>query len=254
MLLAAWTFEPEPTTTGHLLVRGPYTAADQYLLWLSKAADRGYFETHSEGQYVLSDQGKALTTRFIGLVREAMEAVDPLRREESGVLVEHLDQLVSTSLRTPAPPDTWSIRLSYKLMPERESALPYIEQAISCLSAYRDDAHLASWQDSGLSATALETLTVLWQRQASDLDGLAEKLSHRGHSREVYANALAELRERNFVRGINSNLTVTALGDEFRRQVESITDMLFFAPWSCLNQSEKRELSELFIKLKEGLC
>ena len=34
--------------------------------------------------------------------------------------------------------------------------LPYAEQALSCLAAYRDDAHLSAWRPSGLSAPALE--------------------------------------------------------------------------------------------------
>jgi hypothetical protein len=253
MLLAAQTFEPEDTTPGHLMVRGPYTAADQYLLWLSNAAGRGYFETVAEGQFKLSQQGKAITERFIDLARQAMEAADPLQPEDSKPLVRCLDQLIETSLRTPAPPDTWSIRLSYKLMPDRDPTLPYIEQALSCLSAYRDDAHLASWQDSDLSATALEALTLIWRHQAGTLDELVEKLARRGHSREVYADALAELREKDYVSGIRSALKVTERGDEFRRQVESITDLLFFAPWSCLSQGDKEELAVLFTKLEDGL-
>ncbi|MDP2976702.1 MAG: hypothetical protein Q8N45_10895, partial [Anaerolineales bacterium] len=75
-----------------------------------------------------------------------------------------LCRIVEKSLETPPPPDTWSICLSYKLMPETEPPLPYIEQAVSCLNGYRDDAHLAAWKPGGLDAPALPS------RPSGDLD------------------------------------------------------------------------------------
>jgi hypothetical protein len=34
MLISTLTFEPEDTTPSHLMVRGPYTSSEQYLMWL----------------------------------------------------------------------------------------------------------------------------------------------------------------------------------------------------------------------------
>ena len=46
---------------------------------------------------------------------------------------------------------------------------------------------------------------------------------------------------------------VAEAGKQVRAQVEAETDRLFFAPWSCLNESELEELSRLASQLRDGL-
>ncbi len=259
--LAALTFEPETTTTARFQVRDPYTAADAYLTRLIAAAEKGYLAEVAPGEYRLTDTGRVEAHRFVEGLRAAMAESDPLPLADSERLINLLDRLVQASLATPPPPDTlrlrsgqaWCISLSYELMPAASPPLPYIEQAISCLAAYRDDAHLAAWQPSGLSATALEALTFLWRGEADSLDALCERLAHRGHQRQVYTQALAELRERGFIEGLDSAPQVTEAGQSFRDQVEANTDRYFFAPWACLGDAEKAELTGLLTHLRDGL-
>lgn len=253
ILLAARTLEPDDTTPGHLMIRGPYTASEQYLAWLSNATRQGYLEMVAEGRFRLTSFGSEAVDKFIQLAREAMAEADPLPPEESQRLAGYLGRLVKSCMDAPPPPQPWAIGLSYRLMPEPQPALPFIEQAISCLGAYRDDAHLASWQNSGISATAFETLTLIWRESVKSLDEITEKLKHRGHSREVYAGALAELRDRGYIVGIRSALKITPEGQTFRQQVETLTDRYFYNPWHCLTQAEKIEMADLIIKLGEGL-
>lgn len=245
LLIAALTFEPEDTTPSHLLVRGPYTSSDQYLKRLKNAADKGYFENRSNNSFRLSVKGREAVLGFIKVAREAMEAADLLSLEDARKLAEMLECLVKNSLDTPPPPNSWSINLSYKLMPANVSTMPYIEQAISCLSAYRDDAHLASWQASGLSAIALESLTLIWRGQVSTVDQLTEKLAFRGHPDKIYRDALAELRVHDYISGFQNVIRVTEEGKLFRDRVEASTDHYFFAPWSCLNLDEKEQMTEI---------
>lgn len=259
LLLAALTLEP--MTPSRLQVRGPYTAAEGYLARLAAAADKGYLAEVAPGEYCLTEFGRAETQRFIEEMRAVMAEADPLHLADSERLASLLDRLVQACLNTPPPPDTlrlrsgqaWCISLSHRLMPAASPPLPYIEQAISCLAAYRDDAYLAAWQPSGLSATALDTLTFLWRGEADSLNALCERLSHRGHPRRVYAQALAELRERGFIRGPDSAPQVTGVGRTFRDQVEADTDRYFFAPWACLDDAEKTELADLLTRLQDGL-
>jgi hypothetical protein len=253
LLLMALTLEPETTSPVRFQVRGPYTAADAYLGPLAAAAEKGYLAEVAPGEYRLMEAGRAEALRFIEEARAAMAEADPLPEADSERLSGLLDRLVQASLATPPPPDTRCISLSYRLMPAVSPPLPYTEQAISCLAAYRDDAHLAAWQPSGLSATALETLTFLWRGEANSLDALCERLSHRGHLRQVYAQALAELRERGFIEGPDSAPQVTEAGRAFRDQVEADTDRYFFAPWACLDDAEKAELADLLTCLRDGL-
>lgn len=248
LLIAAWTFEPEDTTPAHLLVRGPYTASEQYLAGLENAANEGYLDNKSNNHYRLSNKGKEAVKNFIKVAREEMVAASLIEETEARKLAEMLDCMVRNSLETTPPPDAWSINLSYKLMPENEPPMPYIEQAISCLSAYRDDAHLASWQSSGLSAIALESLTLIWRGQVSRVDQLSDKLSFRGHTDKVYLDALAELRAHDYISGFQNVLRVTEEGKLFRDRVEASTDHYFFAPWTCLSAEEKEQMAEILKK------
>lgn len=258
LLLAALTFEPETTSPARLQVRGPYTAAESYRARLARAAEKGYLAEVTPDEYRLTEAGRVEAERFVAELRAAMAEADPLSEADSQRLIGLLDRLVQASLETP-PPNTvrlssgeaWSIGLSYKLMPAVNPPLPYIEQAISCLAGYRDDAHLAAWQPSGLSATALESLTLLWRGEVTSLDELCERLAPRGHSLQDYAAALAELRARGFIDGPDATLRVTDAGRAFRDEIEDDTDHYFFAPWTCLSDAEKLEMAKLLTELRD---
>jgi hypothetical protein len=253
ILLAAKTFEPEYTSPAQLMVRGPYTSAEQYLKRLNAAAEKGYFEEVSPGEFRLTEKGKGGVNQFIHEARAMMEKADPLDPDASKELAILFERLVKECMATPPPPNAWSIQLSYQLMPALEPPLPFIEQAISCIYAYRDDAHLAAWRNSNLSATAFEVLTYLWREEADSLEELLDLLAYRGHSDEVYLDALAELRDRKYIAGGRSKLRVTPDGISFRGQVEMDTDMYFFVPWSCLSNKEKGRMEDLLVRLWERL-
>jgi hypothetical protein len=156
-------------------------------------------------------------------------------------------------LQTPPPPQTWSITLSIKLMPALNPPMPFIEQSFSCLAAYRDDSHLAAWRRSGLSAMALETLTLLWRGEATSLDELCKKLERRGHPCQVYNNVLGELREHGLITGPDQAPWVTGTGRVFRNEIEEDTDRFFYAPWSDMKNEEKMELLDLATRMRDGL-
>jgi hypothetical protein len=212
---------------------------------LEHAAEAGFLEKVSKGSFRLSSKGREAAQEFIKVARDAMVSTKLLPTQESLILAEMLDRLVKNCLDTPPPPDIWSITLSYKLMPAIDPPMPFIEQAISCLSAYRYDAHLASWQSSGLSAIALESMTLIWRGQVSTLDELTEKLSFRGHSENIYIDALAELRARSYLSGYRNVLRLTEEGKLFRDDVEATTDQYFFIPWTCLTEAEKSNLAKI---------
>jgi hypothetical protein len=235
------------------MVRNPYTAAEKFQARLSDAADLEYLIEPEPGSFRLSAEGRRITQDMIRTARAAMVKSDPLPKEDSAQLAMFLDRLVYASLHTPPPPQPWSIRGSFKLMPEINPPMPFIEQAFTCLWAYRDDAHLAAWQFAGVTATAFEMLSLLWRNEANSLDSVHNHLADRGHPREIYQLALAELVERNFVTGTESDLSVTEDGRLFRNQVEEDTERFFFVPWRSLSYLEKTMMSGLLIRLRDGL-
>ena len=253
LLLAVIACEPDAIMVADLMVRNPYTAAESFMARLIEAAENGYLMEVEQGSFRLSDMGRRELQELIRSMRAAMVKADPLPREDSDRLAKLLDRLVHLCLQTPPPPEPWSIRASYKLIPAIDPPMPYTEQAITCLSAYRDDAHLAAWQYTGITATAFEMLSLLWRNEANTLDKVYVHLAPRGHPREVYQLALEELSERKFVTGREGALSVTVDGRIFRNQVEEDTERFFFGPWKGLSYQEKTILSGLLIRLKEGL-
>ena len=253
LLLAALTLEPDTISPARLQVRGPYTAASAYQAKLAFLTEKGFLSEEKPCEYLLTMQGQLETIRLIKEVRAAIAAADPLPLVTSQRLATLLERLVHASLETATPPSHWSIALAYKLMPAASPPLPYSEQAISCLQGYRDDAHLAAWQPSGLSAMALEMLTLLWRGEADSIDAVFKRLHHRGHPFRGYLHALEELRVRGFVECEDDHPHLTQSGREFRQQVEETTDRFFFPPWNCLNPEEKGELAGLLTRLRETL-
>jgi DNA-binding MarR family transcriptional regulator len=249
LLIAVRTFEPDYTTPAHLLVRDPYSSAELYFSRLATVARQGYLGEVSRGEFRLTPEGRDLVTNFIQEARSAMVDADPLPAEESQQLAMILGKLIHSCLETPPFPNPWSIGLSFKLMPDPDPPLPYTEQAISCLSAYRDDSHLAAWRETGLSATALETLTLVWRKQADTLSEVVERLSYRGHPSDVYVDAVDELEAKGYLKGLDNQLEVTDQGKEFRDQIERDTNRYFFAPWDNLDDEERLQLETLLKRL-----
>jgi ribosomal protein S19E (S16A) len=253
ILWAVLYFDPEPTTPAHFLVRSPYTAVEHFHLQLRSLAEKGLLNELSQGEFSFTPTGREWTDNLITEVRAAMVEVDPLPKTSGKKLSNVLEKLVQNCLETPPPPDTWSIRLSFKLMPEKDAPLPFIEQAITCLAAYRDDAHLAAWQQSGLSATALEVLSLIWRDQVLSLEKIVELLSHRGHPHQVYMDAVNELSNSNLIDGLMSELRLTPDGQSLRDKIEHDTDQFFFAPWTCLSDSNRQDLDRILNRLWKGL-
>jgi len=124
---------------------------------------------------------------------------------------------------------------------------------LSDLAAYRDDAHLASWQPHPIEGHAWEAFTYLWRGEAITLDGLYQKLERRGYSRDEYRQAVEDLMKRGWVAERAEGYQVTTLGKEIRQTAEETTDRYFYAPWSCLSQEETKDLRTLLIRLRDCL-
>lgn len=245
LLLAVMTFRPDNTTPAHLMVRSPYTAVESFLSRLNEAKDLGLLEELEAGKFRLTAKGEQVTSRLISVGRRKMDEMDKLAEDESTQLVVFFRRLVKNCISTPHPPDTWSIRHSCKLLPSEKPPMPYIEQSMTALAAYRDDSHLAAWRHTGLSAAALETLTLFWHGEVTSVDTLCEKLEHRGHACKVYQKSTHDLKARGYLKGPHDNLRMTETGRFFRNRVEDDTNNLFFSPWYCLDEADKSRMADL---------
>jgi hypothetical protein len=254
-LLPALVFEPEPTSATRLRVRSPYTSARLYHERLTNATKQGFMVLldEAEGAYRLTELGKRAAECVIRAAYTKMAMLQPMPSDELERLAGFLRRLVMSCLEAPEPPGKWCIAHSRKTDPgDNAPVLVRVDQYLSDLAAYRDDAHLAAWQPYCIDGHAWEAFTYLWRGQATTLNEIFQKLERRGYSRDEYSQALEDLIRRGWVEG-KEVYQITTLGKEIRQTAEETTDRYFYAPWSCLTEAEMEDLRDLLIRLRDGL-
>ena len=253
-LMAARIFEPDPVSAERLHVRSAYTAPRTLEASLDKGRQHGLLELTGPGEYHLTEAGRAGVEHLIQTAWSAMSALQPLPQADLLRLAALLAQVDDACLAAPEPPGKWCLRIERHYDPGPDApVMPRLDQHLSDLLAYRDDAHLAAWQQHGVSGQAWEAFTLLWRGTARTLDGLCEKLARRGFTRAEYAAALDELAGQGWVVASGDGFAVTEQGAAIREAVEALTDRYFFAPWGGLSEAEVDELSDRLVRLREAL-
>ncbi len=256
VLFPAFSFDPEPVTAEKIHIKGAYTAISLFSQRLREAAGLGLMEEveNAEGAYRLTPSGREAAAKIIQSAYECMRELQPLPHPEMEQLAALLHRLVDACLKAPPPPEKWCIQLSRRL-DSGEDAHPLIriDQYLSDLAAYRDDAHLAAWRPLECSGQAWEALTLLWREEAATLDELCANLERRGFSREEYRQALDGLIQRGWLQAAEERYILTPLGRQIRQMAEERTDAYFYAAWQCLSAEELALLRSLLIRLRENL-
>jgi DNA-binding MarR family transcriptional regulator len=255
-LLPALVFEPESISATRFRVRTPYTSARLYNERLAKAAKQGFLTpvAEADNEYHLTELGRQAAKCVIGAAYAKMTALQPMPSTKLERLASLLHRLVKSCLTTPEPPGKWCIIHSQRIDPgEDASVVVRIDQYLSDLAAFRDDAHLAAWQSHSIEGHIWEAFTYLWRGEATTLDGLYHKLERRGYSQDEYKQALENLIKRGWIKEEAGEYRVTPLGQEVRQAVEEATDRYFYGAWSCLSQEATEEFQTLLILLRDGL-
>jgi hypothetical protein len=253
-LLPALILEPEPISTAALSVRAAYTAPGIIDERLVTAAAQGFLTPVSETEYRLTEPARVVARGVIDAAYATMAALEPIPPDELERLAALLGRLVESSLAAPEPPGRWCITWSRRSDPGGATPLVQrIDQYLSDLGAYRDDAHLAAWQPLTVDGRAWETLTVIWRGDAATLDDLAQKLSRHGYSRAEYGEAVDDLVARRWLTEAAGAYRVTSAGHDVRQAAEDLTDDYFYAPWSCLDEDELAQLQDLLISFRDAL-
>ncbi len=255
-LLPALVLDPEPVSAARLRVRSPYTSARWYNERLANAARQGLLAlvAGTGNEYRLTELGRQAAERVIGAAYAKMATLQPLPPTELEHLADLLLRLVKSCLTAPEPPGKWCIHLSRRTDPGSDAPVVVrIDQYLTDLASYRDDAHLAAWQPYEIDGHAWEAFTLLWRGEASSLDDLCQRLGRRGYSRDEYRQALEDLIQRGWVAEEAGEYRLTPPGKEIRQTAEETTDRYFYAPWSCLSQEETEDLRTLLIRLRDAL-
>ena len=184
-----------------------------------------------------------------------MSALTPMPKESLRALGNLLARISDAASSTPEPPAHVLIKAKRDLY-QRTNAFAILEGFVAhclLLEGYRDDCYIATWKAHGVDGHTWEVLDRLSQSDALTFDELHEKTSGRGVTREVHAADVQELARRGWAEDGSGVVKATEAGKQVRAEVEAETERLFFAPWSCLNESEVEELSNLASQLRDKL-
>lgn len=255
-LMAARIFEPDPVSAARLGVRAAYTNPALLQARLEQGVQLGLLTPTGPGEYHLTNAGHAAVQGLIAAAYAAMASLQPLPAADLDRLLALLRRLVEASLAASEPPGKWCLRVARHYDPYGKAGpVPQLDQYLSDLAAYRDDAHLASWRPLGVSGQLWETLTHLWRGDLITLEDLcARHCAYRGYSCESYAAVLEELIARGWAVGQHDAFRLTEAGRAVRDEAEALTDRYFFAAWQRLSEAELAELRDLLTACRDGLA
>ncbi len=249
-------FAPDSFTLTQFMRIFPYGLPQVNETRLACAVQQGYLTFDGQGQYCATESGINMAVhRVFQAANDSIAPLRPMPEETLKRLVNLLTRLAEAALGMPEPPTpfiTSHKRKSYDRIGMRDSVPGFIARCLE-MEGYRDDAYITTWQAHRIDGHAWEVLDQLSQNSALTFDELHDKTSRRGVTWEVHAEDVKELARRGWVDEDSGKIRITSAGRQVRAEVEAETERLFFAPWSCLNESELEELASLASQLRDGL-
>ena len=253
-ILPALGLDPDPISARQLAAWSPYTAPALNESRLAASARLGFLRDAGDGNYFLTNAGRTAAERITSAAYAYMAMLQPVPAADLSRLGALLRRLVDACLTAPQPPGKWHLQLSRRTDPGGAAPIvACIDQYLTDLNAYRNDASLSVWQPFGCTGATWEAFTYLWRGKARTLDELCDRLAFRGHAREDYADALEALSARGWIASEGDGYRLTDAGRAEREDAERTTDTYFFAPWACLNEGDLEELRSLLVGLRDGL-
>lgn len=254
-LFAIWLFGSEPITTANFMQIFPYGLAHHNEERFVSAVQHGYLISDEKNGYLPTEFGMKAAQRVWREAGDSLASLNPMPEAQMEKAFDYLARLGDAALSAPEPPSHYFMshkRENFKLF----QVLYPLERFVVLfgdLAAYRDDTYVATWSAHGVKGHAWEVLDLLSRGEALTFDDLHSKLSSRGVTNEVHAGDVRELVRRGWVDEASEKIQITSAGKQVRAEVEAETERLFFAPWSCLNESELEELASLASQLRDGL-
>ncbi len=233
----------------------PYASPALLQARVSSFLTKGLLQEVAPQEYILTDKAVDLIRNWVARGREHLASLAPLPRQDLERLAALLSRVVQAALAAPPPPDKERLLGSRRLAPA-SAAVPtvQVDQYLTDLYWFRDDAHAAAWRKAGLDSISIEVLTLLWRGEAHDVDGLSAALSERrGYTHDDYASCVRALADRGLVDTSQPTLTVTAAGRALREGIEATTDRYYMFPWTTLPPVEVKQLRDLLQRFTAAL-
>jgi hypothetical protein len=254
-LFAIWLFGSEPITTANFMRIFPYGLARHNEESFVSAVQRGYLVSDGQNGYLPTESGMKAAQRVWREAGDSLASLNPMPKAQLSRIFEYLARLGKSAMSAPEPPPHYFISHKRENYQHFEVLYP-LERFIVLfgeLAAYRDDMYVAAWGVHGVEGHAWDMLDFISRGEAMTFADLHAKLNRRGVTAEVHAADVRELIGRGWAEENSGVIKVTEAGKQVRAEVEAETEHLFFAPWSCLNESELKVLASLAEQLRDGL-
>ncbi|MFL7837762.1 MAG: helix-turn-helix domain-containing protein [Candidatus Promineifilaceae bacterium] len=243
-----------PLTVDHLATSAPYLAWHRHRELLDGALERGLLAEEHPGAYRLTQQGKDALAAFFDCAQAAIAGAPVLPQGQMAELAALLERIVLATERLPLPRSKANFESSRWTDPGPNApAAVRVDQYLTDLLHFRDDAHLSSWQAYGVDGRSWEAFTLIWRDEANTPADLAGNLSRRGYDENDYSEAVHLLQEKGWIEQALGRWQITGNGRALRDVAEMVTDRLFFAPWRALDERELERLNELLVNLTLSL-
>jgi hypothetical protein len=255
-LAAIWLFGSETITTAKYMRMFSYGLARVNNERFASAVRKGYLVSDGKDGYVPTEEGLNVARKMWRVAGDSLADLSPLSDEYLQRLFSYFDRLIDASLSAPEPPAHFYISHKRDNYGRYGTECPLEDFVVrfGALAAYRDDAHLATWQAHEIEGHAWEILTYLWRSaSAASVEQLFEKVEYRGIPKEIYFHDLQKLCERDWVAENAGEYQLTAEGKRIRDEAEGLTDCYFFIPWTCLSEAELEDLLSWATQLRDGI-
>jgi hypothetical protein len=254
ILTAVPTFEPKAVSPAILNVRSPYTSPALYRAILEHLMAVGLLRCAEPDQYHLTDEGLNALKLTLNAVYTTLSGIQSISVTKMMDLASRLKELADACMTAPDPPGTWCIQHVRRMDPGSGSPMmARVDQFLSELLAFRDDAHLASWRHYDCSGHAWEILTLLWVEQEGTVESLNKSLKKRGFTMEETLAAVEELLGKEWLRQENGSLRITPIGAEIRHTAEVTTERFYQERFSGYSRLELSRTLDLVKEHRRGL-
>ncbi|HUM68574.1 MAG TPA: hypothetical protein PLK31_06970 [Chloroflexota bacterium] len=247
--------DPEPLTAVTLQKKlFVYSHPDRVQQLLTGATERGFLAENQPGQYSLTKKGRDGMARFFEIAWDASAELLPIPEPEMEVLARLLYRVVAATETAAKPAIKTNLKVSRRTDPGLDGpAIVRIDQYLTDLLRYRDDAHIAVWSAHGVSGPAWEAFTTIWRGDVQTTAELVEKLPNRGHTAVAYDEALATLVQKGWLTVQDEVYAVTAVGQQIRDAAELETEENFNVGLWALDAAEIKTLHALLAQFKEKM-
>ena len=253
-LLNAAAVDPTPLTAARFTAVSPYTSPARINGALGSALENGFLTGSEESGFLLTDKGHAVLAAFFDTAQALIAGAPVLADAEMANLAAYLHRLVAATKDLPDPADKPNLQNSLWTDPGPDApATVLVDQYITDLRQFRDDAHITAWQKLGVDGRSWETLTFLWNDDAHTAAELQEKLEGRRFTESDYGASLAALVEKGWATQAGDEWQITEAGRTVRQEGEEETDRIYFAGWNTLDETELNDLDDLLQRLLDQL-